>query len=57
MIGSHIITSHGDGCTNTLILELRGVVGALIGRAAGRQFRSALATENESFKKHAEAAG
>jgi len=56
MIATHVITSHGDGCTNTLILEMRGLPRAVLGRIAAKQLRAALATENQSFKTHAEAA-
>lgn len=57
MFATHVITSHGGGCTNTLILELTGAAGALLGRIASKRLRSALATENAGFKQHAEAAG
>ena len=55
VIGTHSMASRGGGSTsNTLTLEMSGVVSRLMGRMLASTLRRALATENAGFKKHAE---
>ena len=55
MVATHLVEPDGEGCRNTLVLDLTGpgarILGQLIGRAASR----ALRTENAGFKRAAEA--
>jgi uncharacterized membrane protein len=55
IIGSHLLAPAADGCRNTLVVEVRGRGARLFGRLFGRMLASAIATENESFRRHAEA--
>ena len=55
VVGSHSMASRGDGSTtNTLTLEMSGVMARLLGRILASTLRQALATENAGFKQHAE---
>jgi uncharacterized membrane protein len=55
VVGSHSMASRGDGSTtNTLTLEMSGVMSRLMGRILASTLRQALATENAGFKQHAE---
>ena len=55
VIGSHSMASRGDGSTtNTLTLEMSGVMSRLMGPILASTLRKALATENAGFKQHAE---
>ena len=55
VVGSHSMASRGDGSTtNTLTLEMSGVMALLLGRILASTLRQALATENAGFKQHAE---
>ena len=55
MRGGHHLTAEGDGCRNTLTLELEGFGAGLLGRLAGKKLLQAITTENEGFKATAEA--
>jgi uncharacterized membrane protein len=55
MTASHTLTANGTGTSNRLILDLNGPGSAVVGRVIGRQISKALATENASFKRVAEA--
>jgi len=53
--GTHSMTARGDGSTtNTLTLEMSGVISRLLGPILASTLRGALATENAGFKQHAE---
>lgn len=54
MTGGHRVTPEGEGCRNTLSLELAGFGSGLLGRAMRRPLAKTLATENAGFKRHAE---
>lgn len=53
--GGHHLTAEGDGCRNLLTLDVEGFGSGLFGLVAGRSLRTAIATENEGFKRVAEA--
>ena len=55
MTASHTVTPTGSGASNTLVLDFTGPGSGLVGRLVGRQISKALATENASFKRVAEA--
>jgi len=55
MTASHTVTPTGAGASNTLVLDVTGPGSGLVGRLVGRQISKALATENASFKRAAEA--
>ena len=52
--GTHSMTSSASGSTNTLTLELSGMMSQLLGRLLAPTLRRALAIENAGFKKRAE---
>ena len=55
VIGSHSMASRGDdSTTNTLTLEMSGVMSRLMAPILASTLRKALATENAGFKQHAE---
>jgi hypothetical protein len=56
MVGRHRITPDGDRCRNTLQIDLSGRGSGVLGKLAGGRIRKAIATENEGFKRAAEAA-
>jgi uncharacterized membrane protein len=53
--GGHHIEADGDTCTNTLTLDVSGPMASTLGRLLAGQFRKAIATENQGFKRTAEA--
>lgn len=53
--GGHHLSAEGDGCRNRLTLDVEGFASGLFGLVAGRSLRKAIATENEGFKRVAEA--
>lgn len=55
MRGGHHLAPAGEGCRNTLTLELEGFGSRLLGRLAGKKLLEAIARENEGFKATAEA--
>lgn len=55
MRGGHHLSAEGDGCRNRLTLDLEGFGSGLLGRLVGRKMLQAITTENEGFKKAAEA--
>jgi uncharacterized membrane protein len=55
MTARHHLTPEGSGCRSRLELELSGRRAGLLGRLVGARIRKAIATENEGFKKAAEA--
>lgn len=56
MKATHRIEATPQGCRNTLGIELSGFGGRLLGLLSGRQLAATLRTENEGFKRAAEAA-
>ena len=56
MTAVHQLTATGDGCRNTLVVELSGVGSGLLKRLVGSKIRQAIATENAGFKTAAEQA-
>ena len=54
--GRHQLASTGEGCRNTLVLDLSGRGAGVLGTLAGRKLRRSLATENAGFKERAEKA-
>jgi hypothetical protein len=54
MIGSHRLERTGQGCRNTLTLDVQGRGSVLFGRIFGRVLSSSLATENAGFQSAAE---
>jgi uncharacterized membrane protein len=54
LTGSHILEPAGDGCRNTLTLDITGAGSGLFARLFGRPMRSAIETENAGFKRAAE---
>jgi uncharacterized membrane protein len=55
MTASHTLTTTGTGTSNHLVLDLTGRGAGVVGRMIGHQISKALATENASFKRAAEA--
>jgi uncharacterized membrane protein len=55
MTASHVLTPNDRGTTNTLTIDIAGRGAGLVGRLVGGQIRKALVTENQSFKRAAEA--
>jgi uncharacterized membrane protein len=57
MVGSHHLVALDGGarCRNELRLRLSGFGSGLLRRVLGRTFRSAIETENQGFKRAAEA--
>jgi len=53
MVGSHELAEAGDGCRNTLTLDLVGLGAGLVGRLVGRWIASSIETENASFRNRA----
>ena len=56
MVGSHHLVAEGDGCRNELRLRLSGFGSGLMRRLLGGTLRGAIETENQGFKRAAEAA-
>lgn len=56
MTGSHEIEPTADGCRNRLGLDVTGPGAAFFGRLVKGPISKAIATENEGFKRAAEAA-
>jgi uncharacterized membrane protein len=56
MTGVHHVEAEGDGCHNHLGLRLSGFGSGVLRRLLGGTFRSAIETENQGFKRGAEAA-
>lgn len=54
MTGRHELAETPTGTTNTLTVEMTGPIGSLVGTLVRRQIRTAIITENESFKAAAE---
>lgn len=54
MTGSHRLEESGDGCRNTLTLDLYGFGAGLFGRLLARQIRDSIETENAGFRTGAE---
>lgn len=54
MVGSHLLEAAGDGCRNTLTLDLDGFGAGLFGRLFGRQISGAIETENAGFRRRAQ---
>ncbi len=55
MTGTHQIEPTADGCRNRLGIDITGPGAAIIGRLAKGPISKAIATENEGFKRAAEA--
>ena len=53
--GGHHLHHAGDACRNRLTLDVEGFGSKVFGLVAGRSLRKAIATENEGFKRVAEA--
>jgi uncharacterized membrane protein len=56
MVATHEVVAVEGGCRNRLTLTMSGLRGRALGSVAGRLMQRSLATENEGFKRHAEAA-
>lgn len=54
-VARHLVEPTATGARNTLILELSGRGSNLMGRLVGRKMRTVLATENDGFRRAAEA--
>ena len=54
-IARHLVEPTATGARNTLILELSGRGSKLMGRLVGRKLLTVLATENDGFRRAAEA--
>jgi uncharacterized membrane protein len=57
MTGSHLLEDLGDGCRNTLTLDVAGRGARLFGMIFGGRLRKALETENAGFKATAQRHG
>jgi hypothetical protein len=53
MVASHDLAEDGDGCRNTLTLDLVGLGAGLVGRLAGRWIGGNIETENAGFRDRA----
>lgn len=53
--GTHRIEATATGVKNTLTVDVDGPLSRVVGLAAGRSIRKAIRTENEGFKRAAEA--
>ena len=56
MVGGHRLESVANGCRNVLSVEMSGALSGVVQALLGRQFRKAIITENEGFRRTAEAA-
>ncbi|NUO61039.1 MAG: hypothetical protein HOV71_14855 [Hamadaea sp.] len=56
MTGRHLLADDGDGCRNTLVLEVTGPGAKLVGALLGKTFAKALATENAGLQRAATSA-
>lgn len=54
MTGSHLVTPQGDGCVNTLSIELTGRGSRVFWFLLGPLLRRSIVTENAGFKRKAE---
>jgi uncharacterized membrane protein len=54
MTGSHRLEPLGDGCRNTLSIDIEGPGSVLFGRMFGRMVQSSIATENAGFRARAQ---
>jgi uncharacterized membrane protein len=55
MEGGHLVEGDGASCTNTLTLDVTGPLASTLGRLLSGQLRKAIVTENQGFKRVAEA--
>ncbi len=55
MTGSHHLAAVGDRCRNTLSIDIAGRGSGLFGRVIGKKILASITTENEGFKRAAEA--
>ena len=55
MAGSHLVQERGQGCRNTLGIELTGRGAGLFWLLFGRLMRRSIATENAGFRTRAQA--
>lgn len=55
MVADHRIESTAAGCRNHLSIELGGFGSGLLARIAGERIKATIATENECFRRAAEA--
>ncbi len=56
MEGGHHLEGDESRCTNTLTLDVSGPMAPILGRLVAGQLRKAITTENQGFKRTAEAA-
>jgi uncharacterized protein YndB with AHSA1/START domain len=54
MTGGHHLATEGDGCRNTLTLEVTGPLAGVLGSLLRRTLLKAITQENEGFKRVAE---
>lgn len=54
MVATHLLEPVEGGTRNTLVLDIDGPIGWMVGRLAGRALRTAIATENAGFRRRAE---
>jgi uncharacterized membrane protein len=54
MVGSHLLEEVGNGCRNTLTLDLEGPGSGLFGRLFGRVISTTIETENAGFRARAQ---
>jgi uncharacterized membrane protein len=55
MTATHRLEAVNGGCRNTLAVELAGLGAGLLGRVIGSAIKKSIATENQAFKRRAEA--
>jgi uncharacterized membrane protein len=56
MVGTHRLEGVGDGCRNTLSIDITGFGARLFTRLFGGAIRTSIATENAGFQRAAERA-
>jgi len=55
MVGGHRLESVANGCRNVLSVEMSGALSGVVQALLGRQFRKTIVTENEGFRRVAQA--
>ncbi len=56
MVGGHRLERAGEGCRNVLSIAVSGALSGLVESMLKNQLRKTIATENEGFRRAAEAA-
>ena len=55
IVGGHRLESVANGCRNVLSVEMSGALSGVVQALLGKQFRKTIVTENEGFRRVAQA--